>query len=57
MLKKIESPIMEKKSKSVSTFRVRQSSSSALKKEKIVIEFKGSSPRRKVASIPGSIEK
>jgi hypothetical protein len=48
---------MEKKSKSVSTFRVRQSSSSALKKEQIVIEFKGSSPRRKVASIPGSIEK
>ena len=57
VLKKIESPIITKKSKSVATFRVRQGSPSAPKKSKIVVEFKNESPRikKKLPSLPGSL--
>ena len=37
VLKKIDSPMLNKKSKSVSTFRVKQLAKSAGKKEQIVI--------------------
>ena len=54
VLKKIESPTITKKAKSVTTFRVREGS--APKNSKIVVEFKKDSPsRKKLPSIPGSL--
>ena len=60
LLKKIESPAIEKKSKSLKTFRVRDIQSSEKNKkenEKIVIEFKTNAKRKKNVSMPGAQEK
>lgn len=55
VLKKIHSPLIPQKSKSVSTFRVRQKNGPAVDRDKIVVEFRGSP--KKVPSIPGVVEK
>ena len=56
LLKKIESPTIEKKTKSLKTFRVRDIQSSEKKKEndKIVIEFKTNAKKKKNATMPGA---
>ena len=60
VLKKIESPEMGKKSKSVAAFRVRESMSGGHNRnnDKIVVEFKNNNKgKKRNVSMPGAQEK